>query len=214
MFMARRDNNTDLFHSLSNTGCKNTPVIPAWRLLAQIKRRKSLSENKYLCSRYLYLWSELFALILQVIYSTLHHQNIWTWNFIIASNSAAKHSHVWPHRNVYFLRTGQIFLFQKWVLKQLPYPRLEQMWILKSVSEIIYINGQICCCQTAGNINSDGKYFDWIFFMSLLESLYKILLLCHYYIKRFQLRSHLCLLCKEIYLKIVNRVLSLSLHVS
>lgn len=72
MFMVRRDTNKDLFCSLSNTNCKNTPVIPALRLLAQTNIENPFHKTEYLCSHYLYLWAELFALALQLIYLTFY----------------------------------------------------------------------------------------------------------------------------------------------
>lgn len=44
MFMARRDSNQDLFHLLTNSGCKNTLVIPI-KTTGSDKARKPLSGN-------------------------------------------------------------------------------------------------------------------------------------------------------------------------
>lgn len=110
--MARRDNNKDLFHSLSNTHCKNTPVIPALRLLAQIKLENPFQKIEYLCSDYLYQLSELFALILLVINFTPPQNRDVKVYYCIKQHIKAQ-PHVTAQECLYFLGTGQIFLFQK-----------------------------------------------------------------------------------------------------
>lgn len=215
MFMARRDNNKDLFHSLSVTGCKNSPVIPALRLLVQIKLESSFQKIEYFCTIFNYELNFLcwfFRSSIQLYTTRKYGREIY--------HGVKQHSRAQPcvtaQECLFSGNWTDFFLFQKWFLEQLRYSRPKQMRMLKSISYVIHINVQKSCCQAAGNISSDGKYFGWIFLMPLLGNLYKIyLLICYYYyIKGFWLRFYLSLLCQGIYLKIIKRIPSLSLYAS
>lgn len=73
------------------------------------------------------------------------------------------------------------------------------MGIKTSISSCIYHCSEKCCqTQTAGNINSKGKYFGWIFIRCLLENSKKMLLLiCYLLIKLLQLRFYLSVMLEN-----------------
>lgn len=96
---------------------------------------------EYLCSDYLYLWANF-----------LH----WFFRWSIELHSTGK----FGHESFPFYQTVQwstdrcdslwtpifsgswtdFFSFKKWFLEHFQYPRSNQMWVLKPVSQVVYIN--------------------------------------------------------------------------
>lgn len=114
-------------------------MIPALRILVKIKLETPFRKLR-VCPLTVYTSELIFCTGSSgnLFYFT---QKMQTWNFVILSNSLAKHSHVWQHGNVciFWKPDGFIFyfvLFQKSFPEKLHYPRPKQIWILMSNLEL------------------------------------------------------------------------------
>lgn len=118
--MARRDNNKDLFHSLYNTGCKNTPVIPAFRILVKIKLETPFRKLRVcpltVCTSELIFCTGSSG---NLFYFTLpENADTKLYNFIKQLSKTQSCVTAWEC--LYFLETGQIYFLFCFISKVIP----------------------------------------------------------------------------------------------